>query len=113
MEDGHIKSTEEVLTYFGTDVERGLTPDQVKRNQEKYGLNGKCEKWYLTMRNNEADKTMIRTFNNLPISATSHSYTCNYVWINKTYMRRIVKFYAQGETIKFLLIYLLDYSNKA
>lgn len=40
MEDGHAKTVEEVLTYFGTDVERGLTPDQVKRNQEKYGLNG-------------------------------------------------------------------------
>jgi len=39
MEDGHAKTYDEVLTYFGTDVERGLTPDQVKRNQEKYGLN--------------------------------------------------------------------------
>jgi len=39
MEDAHTKTVEEVLTYFGTDVERGLTPDQVKRNQEKYGLN--------------------------------------------------------------------------
>lgn len=41
MEDGHIKTVEEVLTYFNTDPERGLTLDQVKRNQEKYGPNGK------------------------------------------------------------------------
>lgn len=41
MEDGHAKSVDEVLNYFNVDVERGLTPDQVKRNQEKYGPNGK------------------------------------------------------------------------
>lgn len=40
MEDGHTKTATEVLNYFGTDLERGLGPDQVKRNQEKYGLNG-------------------------------------------------------------------------
>lgn len=40
MEDGHCKTADEVLNYFGTDVERGLSPDQIKRNQEKYGLNG-------------------------------------------------------------------------
>ncbi|KAL0272326.1 UNVERIFIED_CONTAM: hypothetical protein PYX00_005347 [Menopon gallinae] len=39
MEDGHTKTAEEVLNYFGTDLERGLSPDQIKRNQEKYGLN--------------------------------------------------------------------------
>lgn len=40
MEDGHAKSVEEVINYYGTDPERGLSPDQVKRNQEKYGPNG-------------------------------------------------------------------------
>ncbi|XP_075220181.1 ATPase sarcoplasmic/endoplasmic reticulum Ca2+ transporting SERCA isoform X3 [Lycorma delicatula] len=39
MEDGHIKTVEEVLNYFSVDSERGLTPDQIKRNQEKYGPN--------------------------------------------------------------------------
>lgn len=41
MEDAHCKSVDEVLNYFGVDPERGLTLDQVKRNQEKYGPNGK------------------------------------------------------------------------
>lgn len=40
MEDAHAKTTEEVINYFNVDPERGLTPDQVKRNQEKYGPNG-------------------------------------------------------------------------
>lgn len=41
MEDAHAKTTEEVLNYFQTDPEKGLTPDQVKRYQAKYGPNGK------------------------------------------------------------------------
>lgn len=40
MEDGHTKTVDEVINYFSTDPERGLSPDQVKRNQEKYGPNG-------------------------------------------------------------------------
>lgn len=40
MEDGHIKSVDEIINYFGVDADKGLSPDQVKRNQEKYGLNG-------------------------------------------------------------------------
>ncbi|XP_054287357.1 calcium-transporting ATPase sarcoplasmic/endoplasmic reticulum type isoform X2 [Macrosteles quadrilineatus] len=39
MEDAHAKTVDEVLNYFSVDPERGLTPDQVKRNQEKYGPN--------------------------------------------------------------------------
>ncbi|XP_055309281.1 calcium-transporting ATPase sarcoplasmic/endoplasmic reticulum type isoform X2 [Sitodiplosis mosellana] len=39
MEDGHAKTVEEVINYFGADSERGLSADQVKRNQEKYGPN--------------------------------------------------------------------------
>jgi len=39
MEDGHAKTVEEVLTYFRTDEERGLSLDQVKSNQAKYGPN--------------------------------------------------------------------------
>lgn len=41
MEDGHCKTVEEVLEYFSVDPDKGLSIDQVKRNQEKYGLNGK------------------------------------------------------------------------
>ncbi|KAK9512209.1 hypothetical protein O3M35_000678 [Rhynocoris fuscipes] len=41
MEDAHCKTVDEVLNYFNVDRERGLTPDQVKRYQEKYGPNGK------------------------------------------------------------------------
>lgn len=40
MEDAHCKTVDEVLNYFNTDPEKGLTPDQIKRNQEKYGPNG-------------------------------------------------------------------------
>lgn len=39
MEDAHTKTVDEVLNYFSCEQERGLTADQVKRNQEKYGLN--------------------------------------------------------------------------
>lgn len=41
MDDAHSKSVDEVLGYFGTDPDKGLSPDQIKRNQEKYGPNGK------------------------------------------------------------------------
>ncbi|NEU32704.1 hypothetical protein GN156_18465, partial [bacterium LRH843] len=34
-----MKTVEEALTYFSVDQERGLSLDQVKRNQEKYGPN--------------------------------------------------------------------------
>lgn len=40
MDQSWTKSAQEVLDYFGTDGERGLSDDQVKRNQEKYGPNG-------------------------------------------------------------------------
>lgn len=40
MEDGHTKTVDEALNYFNCDSEKGLSLDQVKRNQEKYGLNG-------------------------------------------------------------------------
>lgn len=41
MEDGHSKTVEQTLNFFGTDAERGLTLEQVKTNQKKYGPNGK------------------------------------------------------------------------
>lgn len=43
MEDAHTKTVDEVVNYFNTDPERGLTLDQVKKYQEKYGPNGKLK----------------------------------------------------------------------
>lgn len=42
MEDGHARTVDEVVNFYGVDSDRGLSTDQVKRNQEKYGPNGKC-----------------------------------------------------------------------
>jgi hypothetical protein len=39
MEDAHAKTVDEVLKYFSVDPERGLSLDQEKRNQKKYGPN--------------------------------------------------------------------------
>lgn len=39
MEDAHAKTSEEVLKFFGTNEEVGLTPDQIKSYQAKYGPN--------------------------------------------------------------------------
>ena len=39
MDDAHTKTVDEVIKYFNTDPERGLSSDQVKRHQEKYGPN--------------------------------------------------------------------------
>ena len=40
MEDGHAKTVEQVLNFYGSDPERGLSSEQVKTNQAKYGPNG-------------------------------------------------------------------------
>jgi hypothetical protein len=40
MEDAHAKTVDEVQNFFNVDPEKGLTPDQIKRNQAKYGPNG-------------------------------------------------------------------------
>ncbi|XP_038132725.1 sarcoplasmic/endoplasmic reticulum calcium ATPase 1 isoform X2 [Cyprinodon tularosa] len=39
MENAHAKSTAECLAYFGVNENIGLSPDQVKKSQEKYGFN--------------------------------------------------------------------------
>lgn len=39
MENGHCKTFQEVADFFGTDLEKGLNPEQVKRLTEKYGPN--------------------------------------------------------------------------
>lgn len=40
MENAHTKSTEECLAYFGVNETTGFSPEQVKKNFEKYGPNG-------------------------------------------------------------------------
>lgn len=42
MENAHTKSVEEVYSYFSVNESTGLGLDQVKRQREKYGLNGRC-----------------------------------------------------------------------
>ncbi|XP_070800674.1 sarcoplasmic/endoplasmic reticulum calcium ATPase 1 isoform X1 [Pituophis catenifer annectens] len=39
MENAHAKTTEECLAYFGVSEHTGLSPEQVKKNLEKYGPN--------------------------------------------------------------------------
>ncbi|XP_055374578.1 calcium-transporting ATPase sarcoplasmic/endoplasmic reticulum type isoform X2 [Condylostylus longicornis] len=39
MEDGHMKTVDEALNFFGTDFERGLSTEQIKKYQAKYGPN--------------------------------------------------------------------------
>lgn len=48
MEDAHTNSVDEVLSFFSTDSETGLSEEQVQQAQEKYGPNGKqCEQYYM------------------------------------------------------------------
>ena len=42
MEDGFMKTSDECISYFGVDAERGLTARQVEDNRKKYGPNGEC-----------------------------------------------------------------------
>uniref|UniRef100_A0A8B9LKI6 P-type Ca(2+) transporter n=1 Tax=Astyanax mexicanus TaxID=7994 RepID=A0A8B9LKI6_ASTMX len=39
MQDAHTKNPEEVLAFFGVSETTGLSPDQVKKNQAKFGFN--------------------------------------------------------------------------
>lgn len=47
MEDGHSKTWEEVVRYYGVDPDQGLSPEQVKKHQDKYGPNGKTQILFL------------------------------------------------------------------
>lgn len=40
MENAHTKSVEEVYSYFCVNESTGLSLDEVKRQKEKWGLNG-------------------------------------------------------------------------
>ena len=42
MEDAFSRPTEDVLKHFHVSPHSGLSLDDVKRNWEKYGPNGKC-----------------------------------------------------------------------
>lgn len=44
MENAHTKSVEEVYSYFCVNESTGLSLDEVKRQKEKWGLNGKTIK---------------------------------------------------------------------
>lgn len=40
MENAHTKGPAECLAHFGVNENTGLSPDQFKKNLEKYGYNG-------------------------------------------------------------------------
>lgn len=44
MENAHIKESGDVLSYFGVTEDTGLSPEQVKKNLNKYGYNGEGDK---------------------------------------------------------------------
>lgn len=44
MENAHMKESEDILSHFGVTEETGLSPEQVKKNLDKYGFNGEGEK---------------------------------------------------------------------
>ena len=52
-----MKTWQQCCDYFNVNTERGLSPDQVKKNLDKYGPNGKCVKerkiQFLTQYNSE------------------------------------------------------------
>lgn len=40
MENAHTKGPAECLSYFGVNENTGLSPEQFKKNLDKYGFNG-------------------------------------------------------------------------
>lgn len=40
MENAHTKTPAECVAYFGVNEVTGLSPDQFKKNLDKYGYNG-------------------------------------------------------------------------
>ena len=43
MENAHARTPEQVIRFFNVDPETGLSDHQIKENQAKYGLNGRCK----------------------------------------------------------------------
>lgn len=60
MEDAHAKTTEEVLKFFGTNDEVGLSADQVKQYQAKYGPNGECRPATIEVTSNHSTFRLVR-----------------------------------------------------
>ena len=48
MENSHTKSVEEVYSYFCVNESTGLSLDEVKRQKEKWGLNGTTASFFPT-----------------------------------------------------------------
>lgn len=44
MEDAYAKSTAECLAHFAVNETTGLSPDQFKKNLDKFGYNGEINK---------------------------------------------------------------------
>jgi len=40
MENPHARTVEEVIKHYDTDIDLGLSDEQIEENQEKYGPNG-------------------------------------------------------------------------
>lgn len=49
MENAHTKSVEEVYGYFCVNESTGLSLDEVKRQREKWGLNGTLSFFFLSL----------------------------------------------------------------
>uniref|UniRef100_A0A673NAI9 Cation-transporting P-type ATPase N-terminal domain-containing protein n=1 Tax=Sinocyclocheilus rhinocerous TaxID=307959 RepID=A0A673NAI9_9TELE len=50
MENAHTKETAECLAYFSVSETTGLAPDQVKKNQDKYGFNASGSWWLSSLK---------------------------------------------------------------
>jgi len=50
MENPHARTVDEVIKYFDTDINSGLSDEQIGQYQEKYGPNGEiifCLLWII------------------------------------------------------------------
>lgn len=80
MELSWVKTYDECLNYFNTDPEKGLTLDQVKKHQEKYGPNGE---WHVLI---EMFISILITFLMVVFSI---KFCSNFYW-DETYERVII-----------------------
>lgn len=65
MENAHTKSVEEVYSYFCVNESTGLSLDEVKRQKEKWGLNGTTFFFLLFLHQHDSEP---------PLPVTSNSY---------------------------------------
>lgn len=78
MENAHTKSVEEVYSYFCVNESTGLSLDEVKRQKEKWGLNGTVVVFYppplfVCLHHHE-----LRT----AAAKWLQIHTCNMCWVN-------------------------------